>query len=88
MVDGFKLGSSQTGIDRFSFYGVYGVQLLRHQRVLALAQILFDGLSVELTPRYAEAMGQLLRSGEGGIGERDGYFHGPTVTLRYDQDNA
>jgi hypothetical protein len=69
MSDGSKLGSCQDRINRLLSSSVDGVQLFRHERVLALAEIFLNGLSVKLASGHAKAMGKLLRRGEDRIWE-------------------
>ena len=69
MSDGSKLCSCQGRIDRLLSSSVDGVQLFRHKRVLALAEVFLNGLSVKLTARHAKAMGKLLRGGKDRIWE-------------------
>lgn len=88
MADSSKLGSGQGGIDRLLLPGIYGVESLGHERILPLAKVFLESLRVELTAGHAQAMGKLLRSGEDRVRERDGDFHGRTVSPWYEHRNA
>src|SRR5690606_26861508 len=88
MADGSKLCCHHGSINWLLPRRIHGVQALGNQRVLPLAEVLLDGLRIELAAGHAETMGKLLRSGEDRVGQGDGHFHAATVSPWYYQRNV